>query len=60
MFKLPREIWLAVLPLAPVERALFSLGSAIVGTPLLIGLPQIGVMVGPKLYDEEPLEEEIV
>jgi len=35
MFKLPREVWLAVLPLAPVERTLFSLGSAIVGTPLL-------------------------
>jgi uncharacterized membrane protein len=60
MFKLPREIWLAVLPLAPVERTLFSLGSAIVGTPLLIGLPQIGVMVGQKLYYEEPLEEEIL
>jgi uncharacterized membrane protein len=60
MFKLPREIWLAVLPLAPVERTLFSLGSAIVGTPLLIGLPQIGVMVGRKLYDEELLEEEIL
>jgi uncharacterized membrane protein len=60
MFKLPREIWLAVLPLAPVERTLFSLGSAIVGTPLLIGLPQIGVMVGRKLYDEELPEEEIV
>lgn len=59
MFKLPREIWLAVLPLAPVERTLFSLGSAIVGTPLLIGLPQIGVMVGRKLYDEEPPDEEI-
>jgi uncharacterized membrane protein len=59
MFKLPREIWLAVLPLAPVERTLFSLGSAIVGTPLLIGLPQIGVMVGQKLYYEEPLEEEV-
>ncbi|MGD2176455.1 MAG: ECF transporter S component [Anaerolineae bacterium] len=60
MFKLPREIWLAVLPLAPVERTLFSLGSAIIGTPLLIGLPQIGVTVGQKLYAEEPLEEEIV
>jgi hypothetical protein len=59
MFKLPREVWLAVLPLAPVERTLFSLGSAIVGTPLLIGLPQIGVMVGPKLYEEESSDEEI-
>jgi uncharacterized membrane protein len=60
MFKLPREIWLAVLPLAPVERTLFSLGSAVVGTPLLIGLPQIGVMVGRKMYDEETVGEEII
>ncbi|MGD9002001.1 MAG: ECF transporter S component [Anaerolineae bacterium] len=60
MFKLPREIWLAVLPLAPVERTLFSLGSAIVGTPLMIGLPQIGVMVGPKMHEEELFDEEIV
>lgn len=60
MFRLPREVWLAVLPLAPLERTLFSIGSAIIGTPLLVGLPQIGVMVGGNLYDEEALEEEII
>jgi hypothetical protein len=43
-----------------MERTLFSIGSAIIGTPLLIGLPQIGVMVGQKLYEEEALEEEII
>jgi uncharacterized membrane protein len=60
MFRLPREVWLAVLPLAPLERTLFSIGAAIIGTPLLIGLPQIGVMVGQKLYEEESLEEEVI
>jgi uncharacterized membrane protein len=58
MFQLPREVWLAVLPLAPMERTLFSLGAAIIGTPLLIGLPQIGVLVGQKMYEEEEEFEE--
>jgi hypothetical protein len=58
-FQLPHEIWLAALPLAPVERTLFALGAAIVGTPLLIGLPKIGMLVGPLMYqaDEEYPEE---
>jgi uncharacterized membrane protein len=58
MFQLPREVWLAVLPLAPMERTLFSLGAAIIGTPLLIGLPQIGVLVGQKMVEEEEEFEE--
>lgn len=61
LFQLPREIWLAVLGLAPVERTLFSLGAAIVGTPLLIGLPKIGVVVGPAMYEaEEAYEEDLI
>jgi len=56
MFQLPREVWLAVLALAPVERLLFSLGAAIVGTPLLIGLPKIGVFVGQKMVEEDDLD----
>jgi hypothetical protein len=54
-FQLPPEVWLTVLPLAPVERILFSLGAAIIGTPLLIGLPKIGLPVGQQtmIYDEE-------
>jgi len=58
MFQLPREVWLAALPLAPVERTLFSLGAAIVGTPLLIGLPKIGMLVGPMMYEVEEEYEE--
>jgi hypothetical protein len=57
MFQLPREVWLTVLPLAPIERTLFSLGSAIIGTPLLIGLPKIGILVGQKMDEEEETEE---
>jgi len=65
MFQLPREVWLSVLALAPMERTLFSLGAAIIGTPLLIGLPKIGVLVGQKMDEadidrasDEAFEEE--
>lgn len=58
MFKLPAEVWLAVLPLAPIERTLFALGAAIIGTPLLYGLPKIGVLVGPSMYEEDDWEDE--
>ena len=52
-FQLPAEIWLGALALAPIERTLFSLGAAIIGTPLLIGLPKIGLPVGQQVEDEE-------
>ena len=58
MFQLPREVWLSVLPLAPLERTLFSLGAAIIGTPLLIGLPKIGILVGQGMYAEYTEEED--
>ena len=57
MYQLPKEIWMAVLVIAPAQRILFSLGAAIVGTPLLIGLPKIGVIVGQMMYEEEAEEE---
>jgi hypothetical protein len=47
LFKLPRETWLYLTVAAPLERALFSLGAALIGAPLLIGLPKIGIMAGP-------------
>jgi len=52
-FQLPPAIWYTTLPIAPVERMLFSLGAMIIGVPLLIGLPKIGVPVGPMIYQEE-------
>jgi hypothetical protein len=52
-FQLPAEVWLAAVFLAPVERILFSLGAAIIGVPLLIGLPKIGIPVGQQLIDSD-------
>jgi uncharacterized membrane protein len=60
MFQLPKEVWIAVLGIAPLQRISFALGSAIVGTPLLVGLPKIGVVVGQMMYEEEEEEEDIV
>jgi hypothetical protein len=52
-FELPPAIWYTTLPIAPVERMLFSLGAMIIGTPLLIGLPKISIPVGPIMYQQE-------
>lgn len=51
MFALPKEIWLAALYIAPIERLAFPLGSAIIGVPLMAGLSRIGIVVGPKRYE---------
>ena len=53
MYQLPREAWLAVLALAPIERFIFSIAAGIIGVPLLMGLPKVGVAVGPMLPEEE-------
>ncbi|MBC7264418.1 MAG: hypothetical protein H5T64_08680 [Chloroflexi bacterium] len=53
LFKLPRALWATLVFIAPVERLTFALGAAVVGTPLLIGLPKVGVPVGPALYEPE-------
>ncbi|MCL0052886.1 hypothetical protein M1M86_00085 [Dehalococcoidales bacterium] len=53
MFALPKEVFLVVLPLAFVERLLFALGAAIIGLPLMIALPKVGILVGPKMYNGE-------
>ena len=52
LYKLPRELWVYLTVAAPVERAVFSLGTVLIGVPLLAGLPKIGVFVGPR-YEEE-------
>ncbi|HVN53160.1 MAG TPA: hypothetical protein VMT46_02435 [Anaerolineaceae bacterium] len=52
-FQLPPAIWFTVLAIAPLERLLFSIGAMIIGEPLLIGLPKIGIPVGPMIYEEE-------
>ncbi|MDR0316649.1 MAG: hypothetical protein LBH97_07105 [Treponema sp.] len=53
LYKLPRETWVYLTVAAPLERAVFSLGAMLIGVPLLIGLPKIGIMVGPQPEPEE-------
>jgi uncharacterized membrane protein len=53
LYKLPKEVWATLVVLGPTERAIFSLGAVIVGVPLLIGLPKIGIFVGPDVAEEE-------
>jgi uncharacterized membrane protein len=53
LYKLPKEVWATLVVLGPLERSIFSLGAMIVGVPLLIGLPKIGIFVGPDVAEEE-------
>ena len=48
LYQLPRETWLYLTIAAPVERLVFSLGAALIGTPLLAGLPKTGIYIGPQ------------
>jgi len=57
-FQLPPAIWYTTLPIAPIERLLFSLGAMVIGTPLLIGLPKISIPVGPIMYQKESETDE--
>jgi hypothetical protein len=53
LYQLPRETWLYLTIAAPIERAVFSLGAALIGMPLLVGLPKIGIFIGPQKRNEE-------
>ena len=53
LYQLPKETWIYLTVAAPIERAVFSLGAALVAVPLLAGLAKIGISVGPQ---EEPPE----
>jgi uncharacterized membrane protein len=52
-YQWPAAMWKGLAFVSPVERAIFALGATIIGVPLLIGLPKIGVFVGADLEDEE-------
>ena len=56
LFNLPRETWLYLTIVSPLERALFSLGATLIGMPLLAGLPKIGIMAGPPAPVENEME----
>jgi hypothetical protein len=53
LYQLPREVWQSLILISPLERAVFALGAAIIGGPLLAGLPKIGLFVGPGWEKEE-------
>ena len=60
LYRMPRETWMYLTVAAPVERAIFSLGTTLIGAPLLAGLPKIGVFVGPRFEkndDDENLPQ---
>jgi hypothetical protein len=52
LYKYPKEFWTALVIVSPVERAVFALGSMLVGVPLFIGLNKIGIFVGPQTEEE--------
>ncbi|MCL2243934.1 MAG: hypothetical protein FWC03_05620 [Treponema sp.] len=55
LYKLPGEIWTALVIVSPIERAIFALGAMLIGVPLLTGLNKIGIFVGPQeINNEEP------
>jgi uncharacterized membrane protein len=59
LYKLPRELWMTLMVVSPLERAAFSAGAMIIGVPLLIGLPKIGIFVGPSVDGEEASDSEV-
>ena len=52
LYKLPREVWIYLTVAAPLERAVFSLGAALIGVPLLAALPKVGIQVGPRTEEK--------
>jgi len=53
LFHQPREFWLGLTVVSPIERTLFALGAMLVGVPLLSALNKIGIYAGPQ--DNEQL-----
>lgn len=59
LFQTPGTVWNVLAFTAPIERAAFSAGTTIIGVPLLIGLPKIGVDVGLKKKDSDESDIEL-
>ncbi|MBS3970421.1 MAG: hypothetical protein KGZ94_09940 [Clostridia bacterium] len=53
MFDLPVDLWRFLTWMIPFERTVFSIGAAIIGVPLIVALPKIGIFVGPEFDKEE-------
>jgi hypothetical protein len=57
LYKLPRETWIYLTVAAPIERAIFSLGAALIGVPLLAALPKVGIQVGPQTNEQRAVKK---
>jgi uncharacterized membrane protein len=58
LYRSPREFWLPLTVIAPFERSIFSVGTALIGVPLLAALPKIGISVGPCFEENDDLPPE--
>jgi len=58
LYQWPAAMWKGLAFISPLERAVFALGATIIGVPLLIGLPKIGVFVGADLEDVDDIEDD--
>ena len=64
LFKTPAITWKVLVAVSPVERTIFAVAAVIIGIPLLVGLPKVGIFVGPQPEDvdeeeDEDMEEEV-
>lgn len=62
LYDLPADLLKVLAFSVPLERLLFTFGAVIIGIPLLMGLPKIGVFVGPAfdvLSSDSELDEEM-
>jgi len=58
LYRQPREFWLGLTIVSPIERTFFALGAMLVGVPLLAALNKIGIFVGPQNEEEEKFTTE--
>jgi uncharacterized membrane protein len=57
LYQWPSQMWIGLTFVSPWERAVFSLGATIIGVPLLLELPKIGVFIGSDLLEEDDGED---
>lgn len=60
LIDIPATLWNTFLIwMTPFERTVFSIAAAIIGIPLLTGLPKISIYVGPSYDNEETQDDEL-
>lgn len=55
LVRIPATVWKLLVLVSPVERAIFSLGAAVVGVALIQGMQKLGIPVGPRQGDRDPM-----